>query len=196
MSAIAPFTEIDIKFENAFGGTEYEKNLVGKGYAKNIEATHNLKLPNLEDPNNLIATWNTQPQPMCWGFYGKGWQPRLEKAGTYDQDWLDNISPELPFDFNWDFNNGAMPDLIKDCLNGDESITFINCDSTGSYSFTLPNVTLQVAVDFGSGEEKIPMVLDILCVMIEENQIYLVWRGQVSCQNRLDSLKTVKIDEV
>lgn len=49
-------------------------------------------------------------QPAGFGFMGQSWQPRLAKAGTYDQRWLDTRHPGLPKDFDFSYWNGAPED--------------------------------------------------------------------------------------
>lgn len=49
-------------------------------------------------------------QPAGFGFLGQSWQPRLAKAGTYDQRWLDTRHPRLPEDFDFSHWNGAPED--------------------------------------------------------------------------------------
>jgi hypothetical protein len=60
--------------------------------------------------------------PAGFGPLGKAWAPRLAKAGTYDQAWLDERHPYLPKDFDFGFWNGApqdqqiaFPDLNAGC---------------------------------------------------------------------------------
>jgi hypothetical protein len=60
--------------------------------------------------------------PAGFGPLGKAWAPRLAKAGTYDQAWLDERHPHLPNDFDFGFWNGApqdqqiaFPDLSSEC---------------------------------------------------------------------------------
>ncbi len=36
---------------------------------------------------------------MALGPVGRGWEPRYKLAGTYDQNWIDNVFPFLPSDF-------------------------------------------------------------------------------------------------
>jgi hypothetical protein len=53
--------------------------------------------------------------PLC-----KAWAPRLQLAGTYDDDWLEQRHPYLPKDFDFGYWNGApqdqqiaFPDLMQ-----------------------------------------------------------------------------------
>ena len=47
---------------------------------------------------------------MSFGPVGRGWHPRLGYAGTYDQNWLDNVFPFLPADFRDDYYQAAPAD--------------------------------------------------------------------------------------
>lgn len=49
--------------------------------------------------------------PAGFGPLGKAWAPRLELAGTYDEEWLNHRHPDLPKDFNFSFWNGAPRDM-------------------------------------------------------------------------------------
>lgn len=210
-SAITKFITMDLIFENAFGGVDpddteryFDKNPIGKGYYSDYEHAKNRPLPNLEDPSNLITRWNDEPDPICFGWYGKSWQPRLEKAGD-----VEHSAPNLPSDFDWKFNNGAAPDLIRPYLAGDETFVLQNCDSTGNFMFILPGITPEVKVDFEIGSESVNMVLDTVCIITEseiegesdnllsiEKQVYLVWRGRqpIDATHRLDDLHQILIN--
>lgn len=49
-------------------------------------------------------------QPAGTGFLARSWEPRLRKAGTYNQHWLDSRHPGLPGDFDFGYWNGAPLD--------------------------------------------------------------------------------------
>ena len=51
-----------------------------------------LKLPNIEDPTELIDEYGAVVTPCGFGFTSPDWQPRARLAGTYDDDW--NKTPE------------------------------------------------------------------------------------------------------
>jgi hypothetical protein len=98
------FTEMEIRYENAYGGTDarsnpdmpfpYPRNPLGKGLAlKNVrEAVHGLALPNLEDPQDLLTPervalnepegWRLQPMPQGLGWYPRTCYPRAFFAGS------------------------------------------------------------------------------------------------------------------
>ena len=47
---------------------------------------------------------------MSFGPMGRGWPGRIEYGGTYDQNWIDNIFPFLPPDFDDRYFQMAPPD--------------------------------------------------------------------------------------
>jgi hypothetical protein len=100
----APFTDMEIRYERAYGGVDlksnpdlpfyYPRNYMGTGVAvKNIrEAIDGLALPNLEDPQDLLTPervalgepdrWNHQPLPQGFGWFQKTWYPRCSFVGS------------------------------------------------------------------------------------------------------------------
>jgi hypothetical protein len=48
--------------------------------------------------------------PVGFGVVGRAWAPRLIRAGTYDQAWLDQRWPNLPKDFDFGYWNEAPED--------------------------------------------------------------------------------------
>ena len=59
------FVEMDISWENAFGGSKFKKNPDGKG-TEDIELPSGEEvrpLPNIEDPDNLIVSASDRPSP-------------------------------------------------------------------------------------------------------------------------------------
>jgi hypothetical protein len=58
-----PFGEMEISYENAFGGAEYKKNPLGKGFGSKVGTTgaKTHPLPNIEDPDELIGSPKDRP---------------------------------------------------------------------------------------------------------------------------------------
>ncbi len=100
-----PFTQIDIRYERAYGGRDetsnpeipffYPRNYMGTGIAlRNIKETvEGLVLPNFEDPGDLLTSdriivgepegWPLQPLPQGFGWFQRTWYPRCTFAGSY-----------------------------------------------------------------------------------------------------------------
>jgi hypothetical protein len=103
-----PFTEMDLRYELAYGGTDvysdlkiiypYPRNPLGRGFvvANTPGSVNNLPLPNLEDPQAPLiaadlclgdyARWETRPMPAGFGWFPKVWRPRALLAGVMPLD--------------------------------------------------------------------------------------------------------------
>lgn len=193
-SAPAPFAEMDLIYENAFGGMDLAsgdfcaENPVGRGVisGKKKENWEDKALPNLEDPNNLIRSWKDRPRPVGLGFIGKGWTQRVRYLGTYDDKWRNDRYPERPLDFQFDFFNAAPLDQqVEGYLQGDELVELFHLTPQGRSSVELPGKKPVVSASRsfeGSDFENVPMNLDTLCLMPAEERLYLVWRGLVAVE--------------
>ena len=209
MSAPEPFATMDLVYERAYGGIDSNgghcpDNPVGRGYAskKSPAALHGKPLPNLEDPDRLIRSPADQPLPAGFGFYGRGWMPRLAYAGTYDEAYHKNRAPKPPADFSERFFNGAHPDLqVAGYLRGDEEVELINIGPEGTRQFRLPGFRPKVSLfEYAVRPEKwmeeqvaankevtlddvpvrakpLKMELDTLVLVPEEKKFYEVFRG-------------------
>jgi hypothetical protein len=204
------FLTMDLVYERAFGGIDAaaarycNENLIGTGFIgkKSKKSIHKKPLPNLEDPAHLIRSWRSRPKPMGFGFYGRGWTPRIGYAGTYDERYRKERAPASPLDFSYAFYNGAHPDLqVEGYLQGDEEVELINVSPESHLRFRLPRIQPNVTVakwasppeewveqnttedhavsidDVPTVEEAVPVVLDTLVFIPEEKIFYEVFRG-------------------
>jgi uncharacterized protein YjbI with pentapeptide repeats len=110
-SDAVPYTEMPVTWDRAFGGEGYARNPLGRGY-KPVEAngrtTH--PLPNVEDPKNRVKVPRDRPEPAGFGPLDQTWPQRMDKVGTYDQEWLKTRFPGFAKDFDWEFFNCAPKD--------------------------------------------------------------------------------------
>jgi hypothetical protein len=209
ISAPEPFTTMDLVYERAFGGIDSvgghcPDNPIGKGYnsRKSPAAVHGKPLPNLEDPDRLIRSPGDRPLPASFGFYGRGWMPRLAYAGTYDEAYHITRAPKPPADFSQRFFNGAHPDLqVTGYLRGDEEVELVNVGAEGARQFRLPGFRPRVSVfeyavppgrwleeQAAAGKQvglddapvrptQLRMELDTLVLVPDEKLFYEVFRG-------------------
>lgn len=62
-------------------------------------------------PRDMAAVAETYPwQPAGFGPTDRAWTPRLQRAGTYDADWLEQRWPGLPDDIDFGYWNSAPND--------------------------------------------------------------------------------------
>jgi hypothetical protein len=223
MSKPRPFTSMDLVYERAFGGIDgpgamyCKENLAGTGFIgrQTRERVEGLRLPNLEDPRNLITSWDTRPVPVGFGFYGRGWNPRLTYAGTYDDAYVKDRHPLPPVDISHRFFNGASPDLQVDgYLIGNEDVALLNvCPHEPEARFRLPGVVPRITVSrytvpldrwleerpedptgaaLPLSLEDVSTVLDTLVFVPDEGVFYEVFRGMC----RLSSLDSQEVANI
>jgi hypothetical protein len=178
-----------VTYDVAFGGVDdtnpeqasaYMRNPVGRGYGAPRSAERLLGRPmaNTEDPRDpVLLPWG-QYAPMSFGPVARGWQPRLALAGTYDQDWIDNVFPFLPEDFDVRHFQAAPEDQQVDEPAGGEEAVLLNLTPTGRVRFRLPG-DLEMPVVFfpkrGEAEHR-RGVFDTVVVEADLGTVALVWR--------------------
>ena len=94
-----PFKEMEISFQNAFGGEGFEKNPVGKGFApiedEKGETLH--PLPNIEDPDQLMGSPDDKPEPAGFSVLDPSWSQRMRFQGTYTKKYLKKYENKKKF---------------------------------------------------------------------------------------------------
>lgn len=198
-----PFVIRPIRYHHAFGGMDTatgefcKENIDGKGFYTQKTKTKlaGRSLPLIEDPAHLIRTPEDHPKPVGFGFYHRAWQPRAAFAGTYDDAWRVEQSPQPPDDFDFRFYNGAHPDLqAKGFLRGDEPVEMTHLTPEGKTAFHLPGVRplcRAQRVD-ETDWEAMPMNLDTVFIEPDKRTLNLVWR----CGIALSELSEADIQQV
>ena len=202
MSAPEPFEMIPLIWERAYGGSDRNgeqihaeaRNPVGLGFR--IDGGQNsldgLLLPNLEDPQDLIAQWSDRPAPACFAPVAPHWEPRRSFAGTYDDAWQRSRAPYLPDDFDPRFFQLASTELVANgFLEGGERIDVRGATASGWLGSSVPivNLTITYLVD-GQPEER-PAVLDTVIIEPDLDRLQLVWRAVLPCDK-----KALRVNEV
>ena len=141
-----PFVSMPVTYDLAFGGVDetdpdhasaYMRNPIGRGYgaARSAKRLMGQSLANTEDPRDpVLRPWGRYT-PMSFGPVGRGWQPRLALAGTYDQAWLDRVFPFLPADFDVRHFQTAPEDQQIDAPAAGEEVMLVNLTPTGRLVF-------------------------------------------------------------
>jgi len=203
-----PFISLPVSYENTYGGTDvflekepqpYAANPIGKGYCKSGKGLDGLPLPNLEDPAHPIKSWGDRPRPMGFGPIGRTWQPRLKKAGTYDEKWIKERAPALPLDFDEGYYNCAPEDQQIPYLRGDEEVRVTNMHPQyPNFVSRLPGIRVRclfqrdLQSDF---VEEMPMNLDTLWIDMEQLQMVLVWRGRIDSKGLPEDTTFLTVQE-
>lgn len=186
--SLEPFTQMPISYNNAYGGVDrsnpdkpqfYPSNHAGVGYHvdTSARAMHDKPLPNTQESGKAITSPNGKYKPMAFGPVGRAWQPRPKWAGTYDQNWLDNVFPFLPADFDERYYQSAPEEQQIPYPQGGETVELINLTPAGKTTFTLPKREVPV-VFFRRGGEREPKqaVIDTVVVEPDAQRFLVCWR--------------------
>ncbi|WP_423732084.1 DUF2169 family type VI secretion system accessory protein [Hafnia paralvei] len=116
-------------------------------------------------------------QPAGFGIIGRSWLPRLAKAGTYDQHWLDHRHPYLPHDFDFSYWNGAPVDQQIPFPTSDLTLELTNLTPEGQTVILLPHHLALILLRLNNGSIlPQPMLMDTLLIDLENMIIAQTWR--------------------
>lgn len=173
-------------------------NPIGKGYANdwwlNATKAKQLPAPQIEWPDAPISAalfWRAAKgkadgekskalTPAGLGCVGRAWTPRLQWAGTYDQDWLDNKHPGLPGDFNFTYWNCAPADQQIEFLPYDACITVSGMYPDGEIHTQLPRHRPFLLARYEAGMLPLPLLTDTVIIDTDAMTLTLVHRLSLS----------------
>jgi hypothetical protein len=202
----APFAVKPINYDCAFGGIDrsrddramhryYPENHAGVGYhyytdARSLEGS---PLPNTEEVGRPVARPDGNYRPMALGPVARTWDPRVRFAGTYDDNWRDNIYPFLPADFDERFFQAAPADQQIPYCRGGEAVRCINLTPNGRLEFVIPRLTAPVVYRFQQGDVRIEPNLDMVVIEPDLNRVLLTWRSAVPLKRKMHALREVSV---
>ena len=198
-----PFVTMPIIYERAFGGRDRradgtevwdERNPVGTGYICEPGEAPGRRLPNIERPDDLIASWKDRPAPAGFGPLERHWLPRRGLAGTYDDAYLKERVPLPPTDLDERFYLGAPPDQQSGAhLVGGEQVELHNLSPAGLQRFRIPQVRPGVSALIAGKLSFHTVNLDTLFIRPHARELALVWRAVIPCHRRSLRIERVSI---
>ena len=202
-----PFVKMPISYDNAFGGADithpdpkkhffYPANPAGRGYHGSLrkEAIDGKPLPNTERTGQRVRWPRANHQPMAFGSIGRGWKPRPKFAGTYDKNWLDNVFPFLPADFDDHYYQAAPADQQMDHLRGGEEVVLFHLTPEEKTSFRLPTISVPVTFYLKNGEEKeVTAINDTIIIEPDLGRFMLVWRTSLPLKKNMFEVAQVVV---
>ncbi|NNF16556.1 MAG: DUF2169 domain-containing protein [Gammaproteobacteria bacterium] len=204
-----PFERIPLTYDRAFGGWDKSdkdpekyrwepRNPVGTGFGKPLRGEgERLRLPNIENPEELLSTYGQVVTPTGFGFVSPSWQSRAQYAGTYDSQWEATRKPLLPSDFDRRYFNAASPGLISpQFLQGNEQIDIVNASPVPHLKFQLPGFPPPSCLfeHRDARQELIAMNLDTVIVDTDVMRVYMIWRAHTVVRDGAHSIVGVTID--
>lgn len=181
-----PFQSMELSWGRSYGGHEFARNPAGRGHGEEQgpDGKPIIRMPNIEDPVNLIRDPRKGAEPAGFGPIPLVWPQRITKAGTYGTKWLKTRWPWLPEDFDWTFYNAAPADQQVSYLRGDERVRLENLHAEIPVLETrLPGLRVRCFHAEHARSplplREVPMKLDTLWIGAEAATMVLVWRGVV-----------------
>ena len=182
-----PFTKMELRYENSFGGVGFKNNPIGKGAgAEESDKGKTWPLPNIEDPQDLIDSPGKKPEPAGFGSMGRMWEQRYSKMGSYSGSYLKDRWPWFAEDFDYGYFNAAPAGMqMEGYLRGDEALYFENLHPEHQrYESSLPGIRVRCFLNRGSGADgngadfrEVSIRLDTLWADMDAEKLVLVWRG-------------------
>lgn len=194
-----PFRKMPLVWERAFGGTLESgtcdvRNPVGIGWHDALPANPTIKsqLPNIayqgdQEPHN---------RPAGFGPLGRGWQPRLAFAGTYDQAWIDTQWPLPPKDFDAKHNFSAPEDQHLPELAHGERVVLLNLTPTGRWDFRCPAIRAPLQLVYEDRIETFDLTPDTMIIESDSARITLKARCPIRILRNRPRLKEVVLGHV
>ena len=170
------------------------RNTVGRGFHVNRakEAIHLKPLPNTEELGHRVRKSKGKYRPMAFGPLGRAWEPRPKFAGTYDQNWIDNIFPFLPADFDERYFQSAPADQQIDYLEGGEDVVLLNLTPEGRTAFKVPRIAVPVTFYLKNHEAKeTTAVCDTIIVEPDLRRFLLIWRASLPLKKNMFEITQV-----
>ncbi len=203
LSSPRPISELDLRYEHAWGGAEFNddgqgveeaRNPMGCGVVLDPDSLTHQPAPQIEDPFNLISSVSSEPAPAGVGAIQRHWQPRRGYCGSYDEKWLDERAPLLPSDEDDRVNQVATPDLIATTpLRGGEAVALAGTmPGGGGVSFSLPQVAVEIEFQVKDRAPEVfrphldTVIIDQLFgVGGAQPTVELVWRAAIVAPRRM-----------
>ena len=184
------FTRQPFSYDTAFGGPDasvpddpappvYRANPVGTGYAtlRPTGRIAGIPLPNTESPDDPVTSPFGTYRPMAFGPVSRSVPERLQFAGTYDDNWKDNVFPFLPVDFDDRYYQMAPADQQIDFPVAGTPVLLGNLTARGREEFRLPDTALPIRVERGRETCFHASVLPDTMIFDPEAAVFmLVWR--------------------
>ncbi len=192
LSKPQPFDSLDISWENSFGGKQFPKNPLGKGFIDNPQAANIDLFPaaNITDPRFPPSSpLDNKVDPAGFGAYDLTWPQRFSKVGTHDKYWLDNLFPGFAADFDPSFFNCAPQDQqLRGYFTGDETFLCENMHPEKQrIQSQLPAIRPRCFIDRLQGDEdffqELAVNLDTVWLFPHREQGLLIYRALTDVQD-------------
>jgi hypothetical protein len=206
-SAPQHFISMPVSYDVAFGGPDrhhpderqhdaYLPNPVGRGWHKHLKRAwvDGSPLPNTEEIGKSVTSPTDKLRPMALGPLSRGWPQRARYAGTFDQQWLDNVFPFLPKDFDERYYQAAPEDQQLPLPKAPTEVVLTGLTADGARGFLLPHFEAPVHVFPKRGEREDHFAtLDTIAFEPDRERFTMSWRVARPLKRNLHEIAQVLI---
>lgn len=177
------FSKMEMKWENSYGGEALDEwantivhplNLNGKGYVFDEDDVEDTDLPNIEDADQLIQSWQDQPKPcnIC---------PSLTAFLFEIEQHTDKIlQTDQVYKVPASFGNHAHPKFRFAAIAPGDLISLEGMCRQGKLRFEMPNICLEATISLGQSRQlTLPLILDTILFLPETRRCVFTWRKSV-----------------
>lgn len=176
-------------------GDCYRENPVGRGYADrhHEHLLRDASVPNIEAPGQPVTSPGCRVRPCGFGPVGRGWRPRCQFAGTYDQTYLDERFPLLPLDFDERYFQCAPDDQQIAHPSGGEPVELWGLlPQKPHHRFVLPPLALpMMAITRTARPVRLDAVVDTLTLDLHAGTLNVVWRALLPVRQNLREIEVL-----
>jgi hypothetical protein len=201
--------EVPLRWEGAYGGTcqwplnltdeqtpeilsRHKANPIGSGWLDKAwlrrSNVSKLPAPSIEAFGRPFGEQHLYSQnypAIGVGAVGRWWSPRIQKAGTYDQQWKESRWPRLPQDFDFGYWNCAPQDQQIEYPQGGEEVALGGLmpgrKIDDAWRCRLPQPQQHAVVRMNIGAiVPLPMRLDTLVFDLKAMTLSCVYRTQMA----------------
>lgn len=172
-----PFESMPLSYAHAFGGTcevetgemDWPANPDGKGFYVEAWQAEHQPLPNIEDPNRLIRSWDDRPDTIGTAPYPVKWSLRAVNAVEIDESHPDG--PRVERILPTYFNNAHPRMIVTDPVGPGDEVSVTHARPEGQLRFRIPDLRMHVHVQLEERNFVFPMHLEQITVIGEERRV-------------------------
>ncbi len=190
-----PFVAMPLTYANAYGGNAkvgvYEApnpyNLEGKGFCMDPAFADGVELPNVENPRELIRTWEDQPRPVGFAPLPLGTLYTVERGVEHDaENNTQTVRPEV-------FQN-AHPDLVFPEVPPGTEVAVAGMTPDAAFAFRLPDLRASVTVRLEDREYRPAGKVDTLMIFPDEGRIVVLHRTPFKYRVIPEEIRTARLE--
>lgn len=198
------FIQMPLIYEKAYGGFDrdseddyppYElRNPIGTGFYKKRSSATDLSLPNIEYADFPTAGSSKKNKVAGYGPIAPHWSPRIDYAGTIDENGERDITNIRPPDFDPIYYQQAPEDQHIEEIHGGEPVVLYNMHPEFSEIKThLPQIEIEFKTLIENEVITKPGRLQSIHITPDEGKLRMVWQANFSNGVDPSAIKTTSV---